>query len=590
MDLQTASGRLHALRARLREQAVDGFIVPHADEYQSEYTRPSGERLAWLTDFTGSAGTAVILPGCAAVFSDGRYMIQLAEQIDAACYEAVNGVKTGIGDWLKLRAENGQVIGYDPRLHTPKQIRDLQADIASAGLTLQPLSANPLDDLWQDRPADAVVMAELFPDTVAGRTSAEKRNDIAARLREKNIRAVILSLGDSIAWLLNIRGGDIPHNPVVLSYLILHDDGRADWFVDETKIGPDIRHHLGPSVAIRPERDIVLAVRELQGPVQIDCERVSQWVFELLDAAGLDVCDGVDPTIAPKALKTAEECAAMRAAHIRDGIALTKFLHWFDREAAKGHLTELDAVDRLLEFRQAQPHFRMTSFDTIAGWAAHGAIVHYRATPATNVRIEGNGLFLLDSGGQYSDGTTDITRTVCVGIPSAEMRDRFTRVMKGHIALALARFPEGTSGGQLDTLARRALWDVNLDYAHGTGHGVGCYLCVHEESARLSPRGTAPVRAGMILSNEPGYYKDGEYGIRCENLLLCYDTGVECSDGRRMLAFETMSLAPFDRRLIDDSLLSPEERAWLHAYHLRVYETLSPFLDAAERDWLHRHI
>ncbi len=591
MAFLTSPDRLSALRLELSRLGVDGFIVPHADEYQSEYTSPSSERLGWLTGFTGSAGAAVVLPDLAVAMSDGRYTIQLSEQVDDEVFELVDSTKAGVSDWLLARGAEGQVIGYDPKLHTPKQIKELGEKLATRGLRLKALPENPIDALWHDRPAEAVIKAEIFPEKFAGQSSAQKRTAIAAALKEKGISSAIIMLADSIAWLLNVRGQDVPHNPVVLSYVILHaDDARIDWFVNEEKITPELRQHLGNSVTIHSEKEISNALKSLKGLVQVDHERCSQWFVNQLKDAGIEIRDGADPAVAPKAIKTPEERDAMRASHIRDGVAVTKLLHWFDQTAPKGQLTELDVEAKLLEFRQAQPGFRMTSFDPITGWAHHGAIVHYRATPETNIRIGGDGLFLLDSGGQYNDGTTDITRTVCIGTPTAEMRDRFTRVMRGHIGMAMAKFPENTSGAQIDTLARSPLWAANLDFAHGTGHGVGCYLCVHEESARISPKGYAPVKANMIISNEPGYYKDGEYGIRCESLVLSYETGEVCSDGRKMLAFETITLAPFDRRLIDEAMLTPEESSWLDAYQLRVYETLTPFLDEAEKVWLKKQI
>lgn len=587
----TSPDRISALRLELGRLGVDGFIVPHADEYQSEYTRPSSERLDWLTGFSGSAGVAVVLPELAACLSDGRYTLQLAEQVDDRYFERVDITRAGIGDWLLVRGEAGQVIGYDPHLHTPKQIKDLTAKISGAGLSLKALPYNPIDVLWHDRVLEEPIAAEVFPDSLAGRSSIEKRTAIAAQLKEKGISSAIIMLADSIAWLLNVRGQDIPYNPVVLSYVILHaDDARIDWFVDERKMTPDVRRHLGNSVTIHPETDIAQALKGLKGIVQVDYERCSQWFVQELSAADVEIRDGMDPAVTPKSLKTPEEREGMRLAHLRDGIALTKFLYWFHQIAPSGQITEMDVEKKLKEFRQQQPGYRMDSFDTIAGWAHHGAIVHYRVTPQTNIRIEGNGLFLLDSGGQYQSGTTDITRTVGVGSPTVEMRDRFTRVMKGHIAVAMLKFPEGTTGVQIDMLARAPLWEVNADFAHGTGHGVGCYLCVHEESARLSPRVFSVVKPHMIVSNEPGYYQDGAFGIRCENLILSYETDQVCNDGRKMLAFETISLVPFDCRLLDASMLTSSERAWLEGYHHRTFEALSPFLAEEEKVWFKEYI
>lgn len=583
----TPHDKLVSLRRALTALGVDGFILPHADAYQSEYLAPEAECLAWLTGFTGSAGAAIILPDRAAALTDGRYLIQIEMQVDRNLYEIVDITKAGVGDWLAARATSGQTIGYDPKLHTPSQIKALETKLEGKGVRLQPLAVNPCDGLWLDRAGTAIAAAEIFPEEIAGASSAAKRTEIAAQLREKGIGAAIITLPDSIAWLLNVRGQDIPHNPVILSYAILHArDGQLDWFVDERKITAAVRAHLGNAVTVRPHDDIAAAIEKLDGVVQIDFDKSSQWFIDKIKSSSATVKNGADPCIAPKAIKTRAEQDAMRAAHVRDGVAMTKFLCWFDDAVKSGTLTELAAQDKLEEFRAAQPGFRMTSFTTSAGWAAHGAITHYSATPDTSAVIKGDGLFLLDSGAQYNDGTTDITRTIAVGRPTAEMKDRFTRVLKAHIAVARARFPEGTSGAQIDALGRAPLWDAGIDFAHGTGHGVGVYLYVHEDSVRLSSKGYGPAKAGMIVSNEPGFYKEGEYGIRSENLILCHDTGELCSDGRAMLAFETITLAPFDRRAIDDSLLTPTERDWLASYHQRVFDTLSPFLTADEKDWL----
>lgn len=587
-SLSSPRDKLKALRAALASLKVKGMIVPHADEYQSEYLPPSCERLAWLTGFTGSSGTAVVLPDRAAVFTDGRYLIQIARQVDSSLYEIVDITRTGVAEWLAEAGEGGQVIGYDPKLHTVSQIAKLEEKLQERKISLAALEDNPLDRLWQDRVPEPLCPAEIFPEAIAGRSSADKRAALAASLRGKGVAAAVLTLPDSIAWLLNIRGRDIPHNPLVLSYAILYADesARLDWFVDLRKIGPEIRAHLGNAVSLRPHESFAGDLEKLSGPVQVDLDRSSCWVASLLEQAGIEVRDGTDPAIHPKAIKTPAEQAGMQAAHLRDGVAVTRFLCWFDQEVGKGNLSELDAESRLLEFRAAQSGFRMSSFDTIAGWAGHGAIIHYRATPETNSRISGDGLFLLDSGAQYQDGTTDITRTLCVGNPGDLMKDRYTRVLKAHIAVARAVFPEATSGAQVDALARAPLWDAGLDYAHGTGHGVGVYLCVHEESARLSPRGGESIKAGMILSNEPGYYQEGAFGIRLENLVLVRETGELCSDGRKMLSFETLTLVPFDPRLIVPDLLTRVERDWLRAYHEKISAALAPFLTAEERAWL----
>jgi Xaa-Pro aminopeptidase len=582
----SAADKLSAIRSQLQKLGVDGLILPHADEYQSEYLPASAERLAWLTGFTGSAGAAAVLPDRAAAFTDGRYLIQIRNQVDPHLFEIVDITKANPGDWLSLYGKKGQVIGYDPKLYTPKQIRILQDKISDRGLSLKAIE-NPVDAVWTDRPADPVQPAEIFPDSIAGRSSAEKRAMLAAELRERGLASAVITQPDSIAWLLNIRGQDVPHNPLVLSYAILHEDGSVDWFADARKITPDIKAHLGNAVGVRDPGTIGAVLKDLKGPVLLDHQRSPQWFLNQLKAAGVAVKDGKDPCILPKACKTEAEQEGMRAAHLRDGIAVTKFLCWLDKNGKDGW-TERDIEKKLNGFRREQPGYRAESFDTIAGWAGHGAIIHYRATAESNAKIIPPGILLLDSGAQYNDGTTDITRTIAIGEPGADMKDRFTRVLKGHIGVACAIFPEGTPGAQIDTLARKPLWDAGLEYAHGTGHGVGCYLCVHEEAASISPRGHDPIKAGMVLSNEPGFYKEGEFGIRIENLVLCQGVGVTSSEGRPMLDFETLTLAPIDRNLIEVRLLTDDERDWLNVYHDRVYESLAAFMDPDERDWLRK--
>lgn len=579
--------KLSALRGVLKSNGVDGFIVPRTDEYQNEFVPECFERLAWLTGFTGSAGHALILENAAAVFSDGRYTIQLRQQIDAALYEAGDSTRVTIPDWLGASAKTGSVIGYDPKLHTHKQLQGIATKLAEKNITLKALDKNPIDEIWTDRPPEPQVPVEIFPEEFAGRSSAEKRVGIAQYIKDIGCRAAIISLPDSIAWLLNIRGKDVAHNPVALSYAVLHDDGQLEWFVASAKISPDIIRAVGNTVQIFPPEDIEKRIAALKDgdarPMLIDTQRSSEYFLQLLKKSGIAAVEGKDPCIIPKSVKTPEEQKAMRGAHIRDGAAVTKFLYWLSCHA-QGE-TEISIAYKLETFRKADPLYRDSSFETICGWAGNGAIVHYRAEKKTAATISGSGLLLIDSGAQYADGTTDITRTVAVGAPSPEMKDRFTRVLKGHIALATARFPQGTTGAQLDSLARQALWQEGLDYAHGTGHGVGCYLSVHEEAASISPRGTEAVLPGMIISNEPGYYKENAYGIRIENLILCQQEAM-AEDGRPLLYFETLTLAPIDLSLVDFALLTPFERDWLDAYHARVREVIGPMLDANEREWL----
>ncbi len=579
--------KLAALRAELKNLGVDGFIIPRTDEYQNEFVPECFERLAWLTGFTGSAGFAVILAEIAAVLSDGRYTIQLKQQVDQQLYEVGDSTKVTISDYLLQDAKAGQVIGYDPKLHSLKQIQVLEAKLKEKSIILKALDKNPVDAIWQNRPPEPTAKVEIFPEKYAGRSSAEKRMAIAHFIKDLGAKACVITLPDSIAWLLNIRGSDVYHNPVALSYALIHEDGRAEWFINRMKVNGDILRHVGNTVEIFEPNQIEERIAALSGdekPVMIDPQRSSKYFFDVLKKYNINIREEKDPCIIPKAVKTTAEQEAMIAAHVRDGAAVTKFLYWLENNA-QGK-TEIEIADKLEAIRKSDPMYRDSSFETICGWAGHGAIVHYRAESETTAVIAGDGLILIDSGAQYADGTTDITRTVAIGAPTAEMKDRYTRVLKGHIALASARFPHGTTGAQLDSLARHALWQAGLDYAHGTGHGVGCYLSVHEEAASISPRGGEPVLPGMIISNEPGYYKESEYGIRIENLILCSKTGDKAEDGRDMLYFETLTLAPIDLSVVDLQLLTDSERWWINDYHFRVRDVLSPMLEAKELHWL----
>ncbi len=582
------SEKLAALRSQLQKHGVDGMIVPRTDEYQNEFVPECFERLAWLTGFTGSAGYAIVLANIAAVLSDGRYTIQLKQQVDGKLFETGDSTKVTIADYLGHDAKAGDIIGYDPKLHTPKQIANISDKLKAKNITLRALTRNPIDEIWADRPAEPLDAVELFPEQYAGKSSAQKRLAIAQFIKDQGAKAVIITLPDSIAWLLNIRGADVAHNPVALSYAVLHDDARLDWFIAGKKTSPEILRGVGNTVQVfEPDQlpnKIAALANDDKRAVMLDTQRSSKYFLDLLKSNGIAVREDKDPCIIPKAVKTVAEQEAMVSAHVRDGAAVTKFLYWLSSHA-QGE-TEITIADKLESFRQNDPMYRDSSFETICGWAGNGAIVHYRADQKTAATVKGSGILLIDSGGQYADGTTDITRTVAVGAPNAEMKDRFTRVLKGHIALAQARFPAGTSGAQLDTLARQALWQAGLDYAHGTGHGVGCYLSVHEEAASISPRGADPLLPGMIVSNEPGYYKEGEYGIRIENLILCLASGDKTDDGREILYFETLTLAPIDLTLVDTRMLTDIEREWLNAYHRRVKDILSPMLSADEKAWL----
>lgn len=586
MTILSQAQKLSALRSLMKEEGVQGFIIPRADEYQGEYVPDCANRLFYISGFTGSAGTCVVTDDRACVFSDGRYTIQLKQQVDGALFDTQDSTKMPVSQWL-LENANGKVVGYDSKLLTPREVK-LFSD---KGVLLRPVSRNLIDAIWQDRPSVPSSAVELFPMDYAGVSAPDKMDKIAAVIKAKGATAAVITLPDSIAWMLNIRSNDIPHIPVALSYAIAHDNGMVDWFIDGTRVSGEIQKSFGNRVSIHPPQSLEKILAGFSGKdVLIDGRRTSQWFFDVMGREGVQVIDDKDPIIAMKAIKNSAEQNAMRAAHVRDGVAVTKFLKWFDENAGKTSLTEMDVEEKLEEFRRAGGGYKDSSFDTIAGFGSNGAIVHYRATSKTNKTIEGGNLLLLDSGAQYGDGTTDITRTMAVGTPSDDMRKHYTLVLKGHIAISMAKFPYGTTGAQIDALARAPLWQHDLDYAHGTGHGVGCYLSVHEEATSFSPRGVEPVEAGMIISNEPGYYREGMYGIRIENLVLAHENGVCADTGKTMLAFETLTLAPYDRNLIVWEMLSAQEQAWVNAYHVRAFETLSPFLDGDEKAWLKKGI
>jgi Xaa-Pro aminopeptidase len=573
--------KLADLRAALKKRGLDGFIIPRISEYQGEFVADYAERLAWLTGFTGSAGSALILADKAAIITDGRYTIQLAQQADKKLYEFLNNPKTQASKWLAENAGNGAVIGYDPLLLTTRQVETFEKAFAEKKIIFKATDDNPVDDVWEGRPAFPREKAEVFPEEYAGVSSAEKIKSICKILKEKKLSASVITMPDSVAWLLNVRGNDVEHTPVVLSFGILHDSGKVEWFVHTEKVTPDVKKHIGGDVEIVDPDKIGQRIAVLKGKVGLDFTRSPVW-FKL--KLGDKAVDFKDPCIDPKAIKNSAEVKALRAAHVRDGAALTSFLHWLATNKAKD---ELEVVSKLEEFRRKDNSYRGPSFSTISGWAGNGAIVHYRADEKTNAKIKGDGLLLLDSGGQYNDGTTDITRTVAIGKATDEMKANFTLVLKGHIAVARAKFPMTASGAQIDALARAPLWDAGLDYSHGTGHGVGCFLSVHEESASISPRGTEPLKPGMFLSNEPGYYKENEYGIRTENLVLVTEQGKN-AEGEPLLGFETMSLVPIDRSLIKKDMLTREELDWLNTYHAQVLKVIGPRLEAPVKAWLER--
>lgn len=588
-----AATRLAALRAELKARHLDGFVIPLADEHQGEYLPQRARRLAWLTGFTGSAGLAIVLADQAAIWSDGRYTIQLDQQVDGTLYQRLHITDQPPWDWLAQAIGTGARIGYDPWLHTPDGLARLVAACTRAGAQAIPVDDNPIDAIWTDQPPPPLGLVEAQDLAHAGESSADKRARIAAELKAAGQDAALLTLPESIAWLLNIRGSDVPHNPVPLSFALLKDDATVDLFIDQRKLSPDIGAHLGNAVALHAPEALGDALDALGGAkrrVRLDSATAPSWAAARLAAAGATLAKGEDPCLLPKACKNPVELAGTRSAHIRDGAAVCRFLRWFDQTAPTGNTDELGVAKQLSRFRQADPLIRDLSFSTIAGSGPNGAIVHYRATPESNRRLAPGEIFLLDSGAQYVDGTTDITRTVWVegaGDPTAEMRDRFTRVLQGHIALARVRFPQGTSGQQLDVLARHPLWQVGLDYDHGTGHGVGAFLSVHEGPQRIAKAGSpVALKPGMIVSNEPGYYKTGAYGIRIENLQAVTDIEQPAGAERHLLGFETLTFVPIDRRLIDITLLSSDERRWVDDYHRAVRAKVGPLLDGDDLAWL----
>ena len=592
--MSSYADRLAALREQLKSEKLDGFVVPLTDEHMSEYVGSYAQRLQWLTGFKGSAGSAVVLPEEAAIFVDGRYTLQVRQQVSADDWSYQSVPETSVTDWLKDHAAKGARIGYDPWLHTRDWVKKAKQALASRGAELLPVGENPIDKIWIDRPEASKAKLVVQPDEYAGRGAAEKRTDIAEWLEKHDADAAVLSALDSIAWAFNVRGQDVTHTPVALAYAIVNKDGTADLFVAEEKVGPDVRQHLGNGVRLHDRYAFEGALSQLKGKtVAVDPERAVSAIFDALDKAGAKILPLRDPVVLPKALKNPVEIAGQQAAQTRDGAVIARFLHWIDEEAPKGDVDELGASDKLETLRRENPELRDLSFDSISGAGPNGAIVHYKSSEKTNRKLETGTLYLIDSGGQYVDGTTDITRTVPIGEPTDEMRDRFTRVLKGHIAVATAVFPKGTRGTQLDSFARRPLWDAGLDYAHGTGHGVGSFLAVHEGPQRIAPvtssqsGGDEPLQAGMIISNEPGYYKTGEYGIRIENLVLVVDKQIAGAE-KEMLGFETLTFAPIDRRLVVKAMLSQEEIAWLDGYHRQVVEKIGPNLSGSDRAWLEK--
>ncbi|MBN2629773.1 MAG: aminopeptidase P family protein [Rhodobacteraceae bacterium] len=574
--------RLASLRGLMAREGVAGFLVPRADAHQGEYVAARDERLQWLTGFTGSAGFAVVLPDVAGVFIDGRYRVQVKAQVDLAHFTPVPWPEVKPADWLRTHLAQG-VIGFDPWLHTADEVARLEAGLEGSGIGLRAMR-NLVDAIWPDQPAAPCGRAFVHPDALAGETSADKRARLAEDLRKAGQRAAVITLPDSICWLLNIRGADVPKNPVLQGFAVLHDDARLMLFADPAKLDAGVRAHLGPQVSLRPLAAFVPALHMLPGPVRVDKAMAPLAVSDALTEAGVEVDWGDDPCRLPKARKTAAEIAGMREAHLRDGAAMVEFLAWLEAQPA-GSLTEIDVVTALEGFRRATNRLHDISFDTICGAGPNGAIMHYRVTQDTNRRVQENELLLVDSGAQYTDGTTDITRTVARGDPGEEARLCYTRVLQGMIAISRVRFPKGLAGRDLDPLARYPLWLAGQDFDHGTGHGVGAFLSVHEGPQRLSRLSEVPLEAGMILSNEPGYYREGAFGIRLENLIVVEEAPA-LGDNRAQFCFETLTFVPLDRRLIVIDLLSPGERDWLDAYHAEVWAKIAPRLGEAAKIWL----
>lgn len=584
-----APDRVQALRRELKSRNLNGFLVPHSDEHQDEFLTPAAERLRWLTGFAGSAGAAIVLENAATLFVDGRYTLQARDQVDGSIFEVLQTPEAKASTWLVKKLPKGGAVGYDPALHTIKEIERLTETLAKAGIRLEPQATNPIDLLWQDRPAPPSAPVVPHALALAGRSAREKVRAVQEILKRDKADAVLLSMLDSIAWLFNIRGTDISHSPLALAFAIVPVRGKPSLFIDPAKVGDNVRGHLRDAVEILHADALdagLEALGEKSARVRLDPETTPVRFAQVLKAQGATIVPGDDPCILPKAIKNTAEISGARAAHLRDGTAMVRFLAWLDDNSLSGGVDEVSAAMKLEEFRRETGELKDISFDSISATGPHGAVVHYRPTTRTSLKLRPRSLYLIDSGGQYADGTTDVTRTIAIGTPTGAMRRHYTLVLKAHIAIASARFPKGTRGQDLDPFARRPLWDAGLDFDHGTGHGVGSYLCVHEPPQRLSRHGTVALQPGMILSNEPGLYREGKYGIRLENLVLVTPPVPIKGGDRDMMGFETLTLVPFDGRLIDPNLLTGEELGWLNAYHAEVRRKIGPGLKGRDRAWL----
>lgn len=585
----TALDRLKELRQVMEHSGVDAYLVPRADEHQGEYVPPSSERLKWLTSFSGSAGLAIVGKKSAVIFVDGRYTVQARTEVDTDHIEVSLIPRARVSEWLIKHLPRGGTVGFDPHLHTVTEIERLDGILKPKGIKLKPIAKNLVDRVWgSHRPSPPLAPISVRTLKLAGRSAEEKIADIQERLKSDNHDAVVLTLTDSIAWAFNIRGSDVAHTPVALAFAIIPQSGKPELFIAPEKIDAAARAHLSAFCKVSTPEALdtrLKALRAAKKRVRLDPNSAAyQFARDL--GGPQKIARGADPCLILKAVKNAAEIKGARSAHHRDGVAVTRFLAWLDANAGSGKVDEIEAVRELENFRRDTNQLREISFDTISGSGPNGAIVHYRVTEASNRKLRSGELFLVDSGAQYLDGTTDITRTVAIGKPTQEMCERFTLVLKGHIGIATARFPEGTRGIEIDGFARRALWQNGLDYDHGTGHGIGSYLSVHEGPQSISKAGMAQLQAGMICSNEPGYYKEGAYGIRIENLVLVTEARAIAGGERKTLEFETLTLAPIDRRLIVKSMLNSDELAWLNEYHARVAAEIGPELDAETRRWL----
>lgn len=588
-DASRSTERVAALRRELAKNRLDGFLVPRTDEYQGEYVAPYAERLHWLTGFSGSAGLAVILKRKAALFVDGRYTLQAPTQVDCDLFDILQVPQTRPSKWLSKLIKQGQRIGYDPMLHTVTAVERFRTSISTSGGTLVPVKSNPIDTIWRDQPPAPLAPISPHPLKYAGESATDKIARVKKTLRSARQVAAILTHPESVAWIFNIRGEDVPHTPLPLCFAILHAKKKPQLFIDLRKVGANLRGQLSKTITVCGDDTLAAALKDLgkaKARVRLDPETAPAWFSDQLEKAGAEIVTADDPCLLPKAIKNPVEIQGARAAHERDGVAVCRFLSWLDDYGASGTVNEIGAAEALERFRAETGKLKEISFDTISGAGANGAIVHYRVTQATNRNLKPGTLYLVDSGAQYLDGTTDITRTVAVGQPTREMRERFTLVLQGHIAIASACFPKGTRGQDLDPFARMALWKAGFDFDHGTGHGVGSYLSVHEGPQRISRLGNAPLEPGMILSNEPGYYKVGKYGIRIENLVVVNEPAAIKGGEREMMSFETLTLVPIDLRLVDKESLTRAEIDWLNLYHARVRKTISPHLKGLDKAWL----